>query len=91
MNWKEIIGKKIVALRGFKREQWDGKFKVYLDFILFADKETYIELRQQDKYDYHDCNYEARTLTIRKDAKMWKKVFDKYDNYDEPDNLKNPF
>ena len=73
--WLELVGKKVVALRAYppggrKRSCAD------LAFILFDDGETFLELQEQDKYDYHDCNPYARELRLRKDAEQWKKMMD---------------
>jgi len=62
LNFKDLIGKKIVALRGIK-----GKGRCELKFILFDDKETILEFREQDAYDFHDCSYTAREMTMYAD------------------------
>lgn len=77
--WSSLIGKKIVAYRGHIPDA--GKFgvdptKIYIDFILFDDNETYLQLEEQDPYDYHDCARSARILNIRKDAELWKRLFE---------------
>ncbi len=82
MNWSELIGKKIVAFRGFTRK--------HLEYILFDDKETFIELTEQDYYSYHDCSQSARHLDLRKNAKTWERLFNK-EGFDEPTNLGHPF
>ena len=81
MNWSELIDKKIFAFRG-----GTYKGKTPLEFILFNDEETYIELREQDIYDYHDCNNSARTMHLWKDAAVWSGMFNK-EGFDEPNNL----
>lgn len=79
--WEALIGKKIVAYRGQKTT--DSR-KIELTHILFDDNETYIELREQDHYDYHDCDNSARRINIWKNEKAWKRLFDKEFNFDEP-------
>jgi hypothetical protein len=88
MNWSDLIGKKIVAFRGlpYQKSQYDKKKVTPLSYILFDDKETILELSEQDYYDYHDCSQSARNLTLHKDAKLWKRMFDK-EVFAEPDNV----
>ena len=93
MNWSELIGKKIVAFRGFphKESRYSKKIITKLEYILFGDKESFIQLEEQDQYYYHDCCISARTLDLQKDSKMWKRLFDK-EGYDEPNDLSSyPF
>jgi hypothetical protein len=52
---------------------------------LFDDKETYIQLDEQNSYDYHDCASSARIISLKQNAKQWQAMFDKQDYYDEPD------
>ena len=80
-KWETLIGKKILAFRGHKTRKF-GKDVVQLAYILFDDEKTWLELREQDPYDYHDCCSSARTLDLHSDAKMWKKMFDK-DGFEE--------
>ena len=87
--WKELIGKKVVALRGYKTSRF-GKDTVTLNFVLFDDGETYLELREQDKYDYHDCCSSARTIDVCKDAKTWKTMMDK-EGVEECEGNSDPF
>ncbi len=82
VNFSTLFGKKVVAFRGIKELQ---KATV-LSFILFDGGETFLELREQDPYDYHDCSSEARILTTIKDAKQWKKMMDK-DGYEEVEDF----
>jgi hypothetical protein len=95
MVWEELIGKKILAFRGYRNEDNAWRFNkplTQLSFILFDDQESYLELQEQDKYDYHDCAESARLLTLRKDAKNWKEMYDKEDEFDEPTKLgRDPF
>jgi hypothetical protein len=82
MDWKELIGKKIVAFRGYNQKNAWGKIE--LVFILFNDKKSWLELREQDPYDYHDCCSMARTIDLRSDPEEWKKMFEK-DGFEEAD------
>lgn len=66
MNWNELVGRSVVALRGHKYKR-DGR--VRSAYILFDDKETVLSLDEQDPYTYHDCNHSARELSLVKDAK----------------------
>lgn len=82
--WSELIGKTIVAYRGYKMKNSEA---VDIMFILFDDKETIIELREQDQYDYHDCNNSARVLSVSKDDKLWNTMFNKEGNFAESTNV----
>lgn len=90
MKWNELIGKKIVAYRGYKEKRF-GKTTVSLNFILFDDNETYLELREQDQYDYHDCCSSARSLDLRKDAKLWERMMNKEGFEEHEGNDSDPF
>lgn len=69
----DLIDKKVVGLRGYpKRYGWK---KQEVAFILFEDN-IYLELDEQDPYSYHDCDQNARVLSLRQDAKRWKELFD---------------
>jgi hypothetical protein len=95
MIWEELIGKKILAFRGYRNEDGAWRFNkplTQLSFILFDDEESYLELQEQDQYDYHDCAGSARLLYLHKDAKTWKQMYDKEDEFDEPTKLgRDPF
>jgi hypothetical protein len=77
MELKEIIGKKVVAIKGHN-SKWNDKRvkhpKIEPGFILFDDGETYIELEEQDYYSYHDCSFSARTLIVWQNKERWNKM-----------------
>ena len=81
VQFSELIGKKIIAFRGVKHEKG-----VSLEFILFDDNETILEIREQDYYDYHDCCQSARTLNIFADPALWRRLHDK-EGFEEPSDL----
>lgn len=81
--WSELIGKTIAAYRGYKMKNSE----VDITFILFDDMETILELREQDQYDYHDCNNSARLLSVSKDKKLWADMFDKVGIFAESTNV----
>ncbi len=93
MNWLNLIGMKVVALRGmtWSKSQYDKTLQTPRKHILFDDGETFIELRSQDPYDYHDCSQSARNLDLCKDKKTWERMFNKEQNFNEPDDLNSPF
>ena len=70
---KNIIGKTVLSIRGFSP---NGNKVKYVEprFILLDDKETYIELEEQDYYSYHDCSSSARHIIIRKDSEGWNRI-----------------
>lgn len=82
-EWKDLLGKKVVAFRGHLA----GKRKTAeLQFILFDDKETILQLDEQDPYTYHDCSSAARELSVIRDKDWWQRLWDK-EGYDEPRDL----
>ena len=82
LKFSDLIGKKISAMRGHKYKK-----TCELKYILFDDGETYIELNEQDPYDYHDCNNSARSICIYSDSDFWNKLNNKENEIDEPTNL----
>ena len=82
MIWKSLIGLKILAIKGNKYEyqSWNRNKKVESKiikplFIFFDDKETYIQLEEQDYYSYHDCSSQAREIYINKNKKEWENLY----------------
>jgi hypothetical protein len=91
MIWKELIGLKVVAFRGYKSIIY-GKSKVQLHYVLFDDKETFLEFSEQDPYSYHDCSSSARILDLQKNASLWQSMFNKEGSFVEYDgNAHDPF
>lgn len=82
MKWINLVGKTIVAFRGYKVERF-GKEEVTLSYVLFDDCKTYLQLREQDKYDYHDCCSSARMIDLQQDAKQWAKMYNEEDGFFE--------
>ena len=77
MNKISIIGKKVVAIRGYNHKWNDRRVKypkVEPEFILFDDKETFIQLEEQDYYSYHDCSSAARHIYVKKDKDRWHRI-----------------
>jgi len=76
---KELIGLKIVAVKGVNYERnFSGKIKkkkhIDPEYIFFSDKETYMTLSEQDYYTYHDCSSSARNIDIRKNKEEYKNI-----------------
>jgi len=88
-TWNDLVGMKIVAFRGQKIKRF-GQDTVTLTHILFDDNETYLELREQDPYDYHDCCSSARTLDLYRDGALWQRMMDK-DGFEECKPEHDPF
>jgi hypothetical protein len=82
--WNELIGKTIVGYRGYKMKNSQS---VDIMFILFNDNETILELREQDQYDYHDCNNSARVLNVSKNENLWTEMFNKEGIFAESTNV----
>lgn len=70
--WQHLMGKKIVAFRGYPSNSGHSRESVDLSYILFDDGETYIELSEQDMDTYHDCSRMARLIQVRRDARVWQ-------------------
>ena len=67
-----LIGKTIVSLRGSKRRK--NQKDIELEYILFDDGKTLIQLDDQDYYDYHDCSSSAKEIRIYENSEMWKDI-----------------
>jgi len=93
MDWSKLVGKKIVAFRGWKVDNTQKPWKptVPLSYILFDDKETIMEFSEQSPYDYHDCCESARSIDLIQDAALWQKMYDKEGGYEEANDLASPF
>jgi len=89
-KWTDLIGMNIVAFRGQKVSRF-GQDRVTLTHILFEDKATYLELHEQDPYDYHDCCSSARTIELYRDATLWERMFDKEGGFEECKPDSDPF
>jgi len=86
VNIVKLIGLKIVDIRGWegdpKKDKTPRRDKLYQPmWILFNDKKTYIELEEQDPYDFHDCSSIARYIRIRQDEERWKNIMDDLSHY----------
>ncbi len=82
LDFPDLIGKKVAALRGYEREKFGNKF-VDTDYMLFDDGETFMQFTEQDPYDYHDCSGFARHINIRADKKEWKRIHDELEESTE--------
>ncbi len=77
MKIKEIMGKKVVAIKGYNSRWNDKRVKHHHtqpEYILFDDGKTFIELEEQDYYSYHDCSPSARHISIQKDKDKWNSI-----------------
>ena len=84
MKLKNIIGKKVVAIKGFRTDMRRKK-NFTAEYILFDDGETYIELEDQDGYTYHDCDSDAKIIRIRQNKKAWEDMMSNENNYPAAD------
>jgi len=84
MTFKDIIGLKIVAVKGIpNRYQTKKQNKtVPTQYVLFDDGETFMRLDEQDYYTYHDCNSSAMELNISKSKEMWDRFMTYPDSTD---------
>ena len=69
-SMSEIIGLKVVAIKGFS----SGNKKIEPQFILFSDGKTYIEFSEQDEYAYHDCSLSARHISIIQNERQFVEI-----------------
>jgi len=81
----DLIKKTIISLRGSKRRK--NQKDIELEYILFDDGETFIQLDEQDYYDYHDCSTRAREITIYKNSEIWKNIKENNKNYGDATTL----
>ena len=102
MSWTNLIGKKVLAFRGYVTQPVKvgnivvKKSECLMSIVLFDDGKTFLRFSEQDRYDYHDCDSSARTMSLEQDEEKWKLMFDKVDSvgkvvYDEPTNVDYPF
>jgi len=84
MDIREIIGLKIVAIKGYRSDMRRKKgFRP--QYIFFDDNETYIELDDQDYHDYHDCDSTAKRILVWRDAINWKRIMEDEKHYPDCD------
>lgn len=79
-NILNTLGLTVVAFRGHADKR---RKSVPVDYILFSDGETYIELEEQDS-SYHDCDKFARRIIVRKSKELWDIIMS---NYSESNNV----
>jgi len=73
------------------KHQRDGRLsknpdKIEIRYILFSDKETFLEILPQDSYDYRDYDSAAHTLNVSLDRAKWDDIFRR-----APDARVDPF
>ncbi len=68
MEIKDLIGKRIQAIKSYPHYKAKEREP---QLILFDDKETVLELSEQDYYAYHDCSSSARHLNVWADKERW--------------------
>lgn len=73
MNILDIIGLKVVAIKGYPNSNKRIK-KVNADYLLFDDGKTFLEFEEQDYYTYHDCSSLARHINIYQDVSRWAQI-----------------
>ncbi len=73
----DLVGMKIVAVKGFQTKKQRVKHpQIEPQYILFDDCKTYIELEEQDYYDYHDCSTFARHIQVWINEEQWSNIMD---------------
>jgi hypothetical protein len=73
---KEIINKKVVAIKGFRLRKDLRKKNEFFEpvYILLDDRRTLISFDEQDYYTYHDCSTKARHIEVIKNKKLWNEI-----------------
>lgn len=72
MELSKIIGLRVVAIRGVKERKNEKSTRI--NYILFGDGETYIEVQDQDYYTYHDCSPAAKELIVWRNKRQWDRI-----------------
>lgn len=83
MNILDIRGLTIETIRGEVFNKHFDPAYISPAYILFTDKKTIMELREQDGYEYHDCSPFAREITVSKNAEFWGRIFEDKQNFPE--------
>jgi hypothetical protein len=77
LEFSSLLGKTIHAFRGRRcKKTTYGKETCDFEFILLNDGETYIQLDEQDRYDYHDYSPSARHISVVSHKTLWE-IMDK--------------
>lgn len=81
----QILGKKILAIKTWipdGRVRKSKNIHAEIQYILFDDEETYIELEDQDAYDFHDFDTAAKCLNVYVNKILWTEIMngEKYIN-----------
>ena len=75
-NLTQLVGLKVLSIRGFRPSDNKRKYGFKPIFILFGDKKTFIELEEQDYYTYHDCSSCVRYITLKVNEERWRQIDD---------------
>ena len=67
----EIRGKTILEIKG-RRDNWG---RVTPIIIFFDDSETFILLKEQNYYDWHDSDTSARLIKVHQNILEWQKYW----------------
>jgi hypothetical protein len=70
MKLIDIVGKSVKFVKGYPTHDKREKY-IEPAFVLFDDRRTILELREQDYYSYHDCASSARLLSLYEDCERW--------------------
>lgn len=71
-DWAAVVGRRVAALRGYEPDLAAGHTRVRLEFVLFDDGATFLELDRQDRYSYHDYDPRARVVGLVSDPARWQ-------------------
>lgn len=77
---QDLVGKSIVAIKGFEPDRRKSKKHIGVDYILLDDGKTIIEFEEQDLYTYHDCDIGARRILVKKSEKTWDVIMKNKDD-----------
>ena len=77
MNLIDLIGMKIIAVKGFSNVRSKLIEPLY---IMFDDGKTYIQLSEQDYYNHHDCSTSARHIDIYSNEIHYNHIMENTEN-----------
>lgn len=71
-----IIGKKVIAIKGIVNSRtYKPGDRVWPEYVLFDDGKTYITFEEQDTYQYHDADEDAKIIVVHENKKQWERIF----------------
>lgn len=79
MAFPNITGLTVKGIYGRKARKNSKDARA--EYILFTDGKTYIELEDQDGYTFHDADFSAKILNVRRNRDMWLLIVNDHGYY----------